>query len=57
MNGIAFIVSFVVFVGGIGLFGVAFNAVGFEAVVFSAGILAIAVAIMIPFHFLKRSDG
>jgi hypothetical protein len=56
MNGIAFIASLVLFVGGIALFGYAFNAVGYETLVFSAGILAIVAAIAIPFHVLKRTD-
>ncbi|HEV7950233.1 MAG TPA: hypothetical protein VGP24_10740 [Glaciihabitans sp.] len=56
MNGIAFIASLVLFIGGIALFGYAFEAVGFETLVFSAGIIAIVASIMIPFHVLKRTD-
>jgi len=56
MNGIAYAISLILFVGGIVLFGVAFNAIGFEAIVFVAGIIAISVAIAIPFHLLKRTD-
>ena len=56
MNGIAYAISLILFVGGILLFGIAFNAVGFEMIVFALGIIAIAVAIAIPFHILKRTD-
>lgn len=56
MNGIAFTVSLVLFVGGILLFGWAFEAVGFEGYVFFAGIAAIVASIAIPFHVLKRTD-
>lgn len=56
MNGIAFTVALVLFVGGIALFGIAFNAVGFEAIVFVLGIIAVSVSIAIPFHVLKRTD-
>ena len=56
MNGIAFTVSLVLFVGGILLFGWAFEAVGFEGYVFFAGIAAIVASIAIPFPVLKRTD-
>jgi hypothetical protein len=55
MNGIAFTASLVLFIGGIVLFGYAFNAVGYETIVFSAGILAIVASVAIPFHVLKRT--
>jgi hypothetical protein len=47
MNGIAFTASLILFIGGIVLFGYSFEAVGFEILVFSAGI---------PFHLTKRTD-
>jgi hypothetical protein len=56
MNGIAFTASLILFIGGIVLFGYSFEAVGFEILVFSAGILAIVAAIAIPFHLTKRTD-
>jgi hypothetical protein len=56
MNAIAFTVSLVLFLGGIALFGYAFEAVGFETLVFSAGIVAIVASIAIPFHVLKRTN-
>lgn len=53
----AFLISFVLFVGGILLFGQAF-AVGPEwhTLVFASGIAAISVSLMIPFHLLERLD-
>jgi hypothetical protein len=56
MNGIAFTASLILFIGGIVLFGYAFQAVGFEILVFSAGIAAIVAAIAIPFHVVNRTD-
>ena len=57
MKVFAFLVSFVLFVGGILLFGHAF-AVGPEwhTLVFAGGIAAISVSLMIPFHLLERLD-
>lgn len=57
MNGFAFAISFILFVGGILLFGFAFDAgVALRTVVFLAGILAIVLSVAIPFHVLKRAD-
>jgi hypothetical protein len=56
MNIVAFVISFVVFVGGIALMGYAPEIEGFELVSFLAGILAIALAVAIPVHVLKRAD-
>jgi hypothetical protein len=56
MNGFAFALSFVLFVGGIALFGYAFEFPGWEAITFVGGLAAITVAIMIPVHVLKRTD-
>jgi len=56
MNGIAFTASILLFVGGILLFGFAFQAIGYEGIVFFLGIVAIVIAILIPFHVLQRTD-
>jgi hypothetical protein len=56
MNIVAFVISFAVFVGGIALMGYAPEIEGFELVSFLAGILAIALAVAIPVHVLKRAD-
>jgi len=57
MNGIAFTVSLILFVGGIALFGYAFETAGFETVMFVGGIAAIVASVAIPFHVMKRTDG
>ncbi|WP_213816834.1 hypothetical protein [Glaciihabitans sp. dw_435] len=56
MNGFAIAIALVLFVGGIALFGFAFQVPDFKALVFFAGIVAIVISIAIPFHFLKRTD-
>lgn len=53
---IAFVVALVLFLGGMALFAVSFQAVGFEGLVFFAGIIAITLALAIPVHLLKRID-
>lgn len=56
MNGIAFVVAFALFVGGILLMGYAGVVAGFESLVFFAGIMAASIAVAIPFHLMKRID-
>jgi hypothetical protein len=57
MNIVAFVIAFILFVGGIVLFGYAFDAGdNARAIVFVSGIAAIALSVAIPFHFLKRTD-
>lgn len=56
MNIVAFVISFVVFVGGLALLGFAPEIEGFELVSFLAGILVVALAVAIPVHVLKRAD-
>jgi hypothetical protein len=57
MNGIAFVIALILFVGGIFLFGYAFDAgEQLRAVVFAGGLAAIALSVAIPFHVLKRTD-
>lgn len=57
MKVFAFLVSLAVFLGGLLLFGYAF-AVGpdWQVLTFAAGIAAISVSLMIPFHLLERLD-
>lgn len=57
MNIIAFVVSIVLFVGGLYVMGEAFGAVGYELLVFLSGILLSSIAVAIPIHVLKRVDG
>lgn len=57
MNIIAFVVSIVLFVGGLYVMGSAFYVAGAEYPVFLAGILASCLGVAIPIHVLKRIDG
>ena len=50
-----FIISLLLFLGGMALFGVAINIEAFQGVVFAAGILAICLAMALPMHFSKTS--
>lgn len=57
MKLLAFVVALVLFVGGMLLFGFAFNAAEAAAPwVFFSGIAAICVSLAIPFHFLGRAE-
>jgi hypothetical protein len=57
MKLVAFLVAFVLFVGGMLLFGYAFNVVEAAAPwVFFGGIAAICVSLALPFHFLGKSE-
>ncbi|NNC13837.1 hypothetical protein HII28_18405 [Planctomonas sp. JC2975] len=56
MNVVALIVSFVLFLGGLALFGFADQVTGWEGVTFFAGIIAIALAFAIPVHVISKLD-
>lgn len=57
MNAIGFVVSFVIFVAGLYLMGIAFDvAENFGLVTFGAGLLAVAAGVFIPVHIMKRID-
>jgi len=43
-----FIISLIFFIGGLFLFGVAYMVTAFQGLVFTAGILAVCVAMAIP---------
>ncbi|GAB2520274.1 hypothetical protein [Paramicrobacterium agarici] len=49
-----FIISFLLFVVGLFLFGVAFNAAAFQAVIFFAGIILVCLSFGIPAHILSK---
>lgn len=57
MNVVAFIIAMGIFVFGMGLMGYAPGLPGFEAIIFFAGILCVAVAVAIPVNILGRGDG
>ncbi|MEO7123883.1 MAG: hypothetical protein ABI400_12370 [Lacisediminihabitans sp.] len=55
MNIAAFVVAFILFVGGILLMGYSFGAdIAGPGFMFIGGILSIAVSIAIPVHIMKR---
>ena len=54
MKVVAFVISFVVFLAGLYLFVLAFQATGWEIVCFIGGIIGVAIAFAIPIHLLKR---
>jgi hypothetical protein len=57
MKVFAFLVAFACFVGGLLLMGYAFDAgPGWDTVYFGGGLLAVAVALGIPFHLLEKFD-
>lgn len=56
MNGFAYVIALILFVGGIALFGYAFDAGDLRALVFVSGIAAVVLALAIPFHILRRAD-
>lgn len=56
MKIIGFIVSFVLFVGGIYIMGEAFNVEGLETLVFIGGILVTTLGAALPIHLMKRID-
>lgn len=56
MNIVAFVLGAVLFLGGVVLFGYAWDGSNFEGLVFAAGILAVSASIALPFHLLKRVD-
>lgn len=57
MKVVAFLVSFVIFIGSLLLFGAAFSVPqGWNTVLFTLGLVGITVSLMIPFHLLERFD-
>ena len=53
---IAVIVCFALFLGGIVLFGIATTLPAWQAAVFFAGILCVALSLWIPVHLLPKLD-
>lgn len=57
MKVFVFLVAFAFFVGALFLFGYAFAVPeAWAALVFFSGILAVVIALTIPFHLLTRAD-
>jgi Leu/Phe-tRNA-protein transferase len=53
---LTFILAFVLFLGGMYLFGFAFSIDAWQAPVFVGGILAVSLAIAIPAHLMGRTE-
>jgi hypothetical protein len=49
-----FVISFVIFLASLYLFSLAFSVVGWEALLFVAGIIGVSISFAIPVHLLKR---
>ena len=57
MKVFSFLVALALFVGSFLLFGYAFEVgPGWNTVLFSAGVLAVAASLAIPFHLLEKFD-
>lgn len=56
MNILGFVISFVLFVGGIYMMGEAFYVEGLESVVFIGGLLVTMLGVFVPVHIMKRVD-
>lgn len=54
MHVVAFFFAMVVFVLGFWLFGLAFEVTTLQLPIFFAGIIAVAVAVAIPMHMLRK---
>ena len=57
MNLVSFVIGAALFVGGIVMFGYAWDGTIFNVPLFTGGLLAIAASIALPFHLLKNADG
>ncbi len=56
MRVLAFVIAIVFFLGGMLLFGYAFEAPAAQAVIFFSGVIAVAVSLAVPFHILRGLD-
>ncbi|HWK19590.1 MAG TPA: hypothetical protein VNR37_02320 [Microbacteriaceae bacterium] len=54
MKVFTFIVAFIIFAGSLYLFSLAFAVPGYEALLFTGGIIGVCIAFAIPVHLLKR---
>ncbi|GAA1792861.1 hypothetical protein GCM10009748_29790 [Agromyces lapidis] len=56
MNVVATVIAMAFFVFGMWVMSIAPEVAGFEAATFFSGIIAVALALAIPFHVLGRAD-
>lgn len=52
---VLFALYLVLFLGGFYLFGAAFTATAFQGLIFTAGLLAVSLAVALLFHTQRRS--
>jgi hypothetical protein len=52
---VLFVLYLVLFLAGFFLFGAAFTATGFQGLIFTAGILAVSLAVALLFHTQRRT--
>ncbi|WP_187270678.1 hypothetical protein [Lacisediminihabitans profunda] len=57
MKIVAFVIALALFVGGLLLFGYAFEPGINHGLVFFGGVVSVALALAVPVHVLKRIDG
>jgi hypothetical protein len=53
---LTFVIAFVLFLGGMFLFGFAFSLEAWQAPVFVSGIIAVSLALAIPAHLMGRTE-
>ena len=56
MKIVAFVIAMILFLGGLTLMGYAFQLKSGEAIMFFGGIVAVALALAIPFQFLGKQS-
>ena len=54
---VSLIVSLALFIGGMFLFGIAFDNPDFGALIFSSGLVAVCLGVFIPLQLLRHVDG
>ena len=54
---VSLIVSLVLFIGGMYLFGLAFQFPDFAALIFSSGLVSVILGVFIPLQVLRHVDG
>ncbi|TQL53224.1 hypothetical protein [Subtercola boreus] len=54
---VALVLSLALFIGGMFLFGIAFEFPDFGALIFSSGLVAVCLGVFIPLQVLRHVDG
>lgn len=56
MKFVAYVIALILFIGGMLLMGFAFQLTQGMAIMFFAGIVAVGLALAVPFHFLGKQS-